>query len=679
MRKVIILLPLLLLAMSANAQSVVDSKGSKRVADTTNDSWKNDVTNTQVTLSYQSDNSTARTAGTEVVIKDDGKVGIGTTAPSFLLDVQGASAIAHFKRMNNSATNAAAFLFARARGTSTAQTDIVAGDYLGKVQFRGHVGAADLDFATLSYIANSTTAGDGHFAFFKGTGGAELMTINTSSANVGIGTGAPQKRLHVNGALQITNELNVGGDSTTAGSAGTSGQVLISGGANAAPSWSAVSNIADATNDAWVNDLANNMVKLGTQSNGSSARIAGTEVVIKDDGSVGIGTATPGAKLNVVSGGFRLENENNWNAYTGVTYSNTQYPQLFLYQARGTKAAPTYPASGTTMGVFRSADAIDSMGGAGFRIRSTQQQSLTAHGSSMIIFTTPNGQSANVDQFIVDQNGYTGIGTLTPTARLSVLDTGTANYFQIADFLAPNNKFATNEKNTLIKFGVTATTRNSSELRFTHIADGSTSNRLDLGFSGLVAPPVSILASGSVGIGTTAPAATLDINGNERIATVDNIGADTTYKPLVWNTSTRMVQTSVNYSHINKSVTVAAAGTGSVYTLAGAAAYEVKIFVETGCNGTFYNKFAVTGGNANSNWVIGYMGGMSQNGDPTKAGTSTKTSVVMLNPYLGGCSSDNTTSFNYTISVVAGTGELTITNNGSVSRTYRVVIEKVVD
>ncbi|MEI3789089.1 MULTISPECIES: hypothetical protein [unclassified Chryseobacterium] len=59
----------------------------------------------------------------------------------------------------------------------------------------------------------------------------------TGAGDVGIGTQTPQKKLHVNGALQITNELNVGGTTNTAGSAGTTGQILTSSGAGAAPTW----------------------------------------------------------------------------------------------------------------------------------------------------------------------------------------------------------------------------------------------------------------------------------------------------------------------------------------------------------------------------------------------------------------------------------------------------------
>jgi len=181
----------------------------------------------------------------------------------------------------------------------------------------------------------------------------------------------------------------------------------------------------DLTKDAWIDDSANAMVKLGAQSNGTSARVAGAEVVIKDNGRVGIGITTPQATLHVKNGDFRLENEgSNWNAYKGVTYSNNQYPQLFLFQARGTKASPTYPLSGTTLGVFRAANAIDSAGGSGFRVRSTENQSATAHGASTIIYTTPNGDSDNTDRFIVDHNGNVGIAPdirfITARSRLFV-------------------------------------------------------------------------------------------------------------------------------------------------------------------------------------------------------------------------------------------------------------------
>ncbi|NML58652.1 hypothetical protein [Chryseobacterium cheonjiense] len=50
----------------------------------------------------------------------------------------------------------------------------------------------------------------------------------------------------------------------------------------------------DTTNDAWINDTATSIVKLGTKSDGT-ARTAGTDFVARDNGSVGIGTSIPDA------------------------------------------------------------------------------------------------------------------------------------------------------------------------------------------------------------------------------------------------------------------------------------------------------------------------------------------------------------------------------------------------
>lgn len=57
----------------------------------------------------------------------------------------------------------------------------------------------------------------------------------------------------------------------------------------------------DTTNDAWVNDTTNGLVKLGTKADGT-ARAAGAAFVVKDNGQVGIGTNTPSTSLEVNSG-----------------------------------------------------------------------------------------------------------------------------------------------------------------------------------------------------------------------------------------------------------------------------------------------------------------------------------------------------------------------------------------
>lgn len=77
-----------------------------------------------------------------------------------------------------------------------------------------------------------------------------LLTFLNAYSQVGINTTTPQKTFHVNGSLQVVNEVNVGGNATTAGSAGTSGQILTSQGPGAAPAWQTLNTVSGSVNNA---------------------------------------------------------------------------------------------------------------------------------------------------------------------------------------------------------------------------------------------------------------------------------------------------------------------------------------------------------------------------------------------------------------------------------------------
>ena len=72
--------------------------------DKTNDAFVNNATNTRVELNTNADGTTARTTGTEFVIKDDGKVGIGTTSPNSTLTVNGSAGF-NTRQITNSTYN----------------------------------------------------------------------------------------------------------------------------------------------------------------------------------------------------------------------------------------------------------------------------------------------------------------------------------------------------------------------------------------------------------------------------------------------------------------------------------------------------------------------------------------------------------------------------------------------
>jgi hypothetical protein len=64
-----------------------------------------------------------------------------------------------------------------------------------------------------------------------------LILCTLSFGQTGVNTNTPQKELHVNGSLQLTSELNMGGNASTSGDTGIRRKYLQSQGPNATPIW----------------------------------------------------------------------------------------------------------------------------------------------------------------------------------------------------------------------------------------------------------------------------------------------------------------------------------------------------------------------------------------------------------------------------------------------------------
>ena len=112
--------------------------------------------------------------------------------------------------------------------------------------------------------------------------------------NVGIGVIAPTNALHVK---TTANPVKFEGLVTDA----TAANVVVVGAdgvLKTVPKSGFAASTVDTTNDAWVNNSSSARVELGTTSAGT-ARVAGTEIVATDAGTLGIGTATPAATLDV--------------------------------------------------------------------------------------------------------------------------------------------------------------------------------------------------------------------------------------------------------------------------------------------------------------------------------------------------------------------------------------------
>nr|WP_315029801.1 hypothetical protein [uncultured Chryseobacterium sp.] len=130
---------------------------------------------------------------------------------------------------------------------------------------------------------------------------------------VGINTSTPQRSLHINGSLQITNELNVGGDSAASGNAGNVGQVLKSNGPGKAPIWQNLAGVPDS---------------VGTVIVVNGEFIVAQEIVAQMSADFTLPAAFSGAgKI----GNLDLEIIDNENSYTGSSSGNS-----FKVNANGT-------------------------------------------------------------------------------------------------------------------------------------------------------------------------------------------------------------------------------------------------------------------------------------------------------------------------------------------------------
>jgi hypothetical protein len=404
-------------------------------------------------------------------IQGDGKVGIGTTTPASSFEVQG--------------------------------TGITLG------------GVTRTTWPTSSGTGAFTDGGT--LAYYMG-------------GNVGIGTTEPGGNLDI-----IDNQDDITQMFLRNSDTGTSAHTRLyfvtdSGGAIFGIAGSNNSNTTLANRAYLYGDsLSEGLSFLATKSSGdikfyTAGNTSGYErMIIDNSGDVGIGTTAPEEILHIAGDG-----SNYVRPILEAVHDNYLGPRWDFKKARGALGAKTSTAAGDWLGRvnFQNYNGT-SYGGAGGMLMVASDNS--GRGGNLQFSTSPSGSSSSATRMVVMNDGKVGIGTLAPGNKLAVTptqySTGTASQ----------------SGTTVTGIGTTFTSAMvGSQLVYTDGTNGGTitvfgsttsltvstsqtvsAQAYDIAYTGL-----QVDSNGKVGIGTTAPAYTLDVSGTVN-ATAFSIGTTT--------------------------------------------------------------------------------------------------------------------------------------------------------
>ncbi|OXA93143.1 hypothetical protein [Flavobacterium hercynium] len=134
-----------------------------------------------------------------------------------------------------------------------------------------------------------------------------LLYSSFLHAQLGIGTATPQEMLHVNGTLQVTNGIYIGGNANSKGSPGSAGQVLRSNGPGEAPAWQELPVVPEST---------------GTVIVAGGKFIVAQEIIVQMSADFS-GPALSGSSTPLLIGNLNNKVIDNSNTYNGNDKTNS--------------------------------------------------------------------------------------------------------------------------------------------------------------------------------------------------------------------------------------------------------------------------------------------------------------------------------------------------------------------
>jgi hypothetical protein len=433
------------------------------------------------------------------VVNASGNVGIGTTSPSYLLDVAGTSrSDLHIFRSNQSAPTADAFIFRPADNSIALGT---ANSERMRINASGNMGLGVVPSAWYSTGFKSFQMNGGGYAVMSGNGEAYHAnnayfdtTIDWKYYANGTATRYDQRAgQHIwftapsgtaGNAISFTQAMTLDA-SGRLGVGTTSPATILHLVQSAGPTLRLVrtSNRFDISAD---NDFME--INARDASTYMIFKTADTERLrITSGGLVGIGNTNPGS----YNAGVNNLVVGNLSGYTGITISSGSAQEGNINFADGLTGGELY------RGVITYNHASDSMY---FYTLSNERLRITSGGELLINTTSDAGDyklQVNGNIYISGRGNYPNIGNvLNLDTYTSNQDKGITNFYQAQNF----------------------PTSNSYTRIFDIVSNGDATGGGAIRFltsAGNSAPASSmyISPSGSVGINTTSPAYKLDVNG----------------------------------------------------------------------------------------------------------------------------------------------------------------------